>query len=101
MSDDNMLSIFSYIHMNANLIPPHFDQVTNVLLESKPKPDSKEHYFVHKDKELSKLLVNSINKLGFVQLSYEYAISLEKENSMQRNTQINVEYFVSNFVYFT
>ncbi|MGD9533380.1 MAG: hypothetical protein AB7V56_06390 [Candidatus Nitrosocosmicus sp.] len=34
-------------------------------------------------------------------MSFENAVNLEKENSRQRNTQIYVEYFISNFVYFT
>jgi hypothetical protein len=103
MSDDNdnILSVFSYIHKDTNTIPPHFDHVTDVLVESKPKPNGKEYYLEHKDIELSKLLVNSINKLGFIQLSYQYAISMENENSTQKNSQIHVEYFISNFIYFT
>ena len=72
MSDDNMLSIFSYIHKNTNLIPTHFDQVTNILIQCKPKPNSTEYHVIHKDIKLSKLLVNSINKQGFIQLSYIY-----------------------------
>ena len=71
------------------------------MIKYKPKPNSNGYYIDHKDVELSKLLVNSINKLGFTQLSYEYATSLEKKNMSQRNTQIYVEYFISNFVYFT
>ncbi len=101
MSDDNVFSVFSYIHMNTKLLPSQLDQITKILIKYKPQPNRKGYYIVHKDVELSRLLVNSINKLGFTQLSYEYAVSLEKENSRQRNTQIYVEYFISNFVYFT
>jgi len=101
MSDDNVFSIFSYIDRNTKLLPTQLDQIAKILIKYKSKPNGKGQYIVHKDVELSKLLVNSIKKLGFAQLSYDYAISLEKENSEQMNTQIQVEYFISNFVYFT
>ena len=69
MSTEDILANFSYIQYK-NEVPLIIKKISGRLIKSKLKHNSQEFYTIHKD-IISKQLVNSINKLGFIILSHD------------------------------